>query len=175
MNIIDQQSDSLEINEIKKHLYIDHNLDDQLLDTYRIASLEVAQSYLHNQVLETLYENETHELEPVNYGLSYEFRIPYRPKELVLWDIEDNPITIFYEQIQYDPGTGILHVFNNFDITKAQALTGYSKDTQYQINIARLLMIGEWYKYRENSQSLNLSEISFGTKLLLDMIQGSFL
>lgn len=36
----------IELNEIKQHLRIDHNLDDDLLEIYSTAALEAAENYI---------------------------------------------------------------------------------------------------------------------------------
>lgn len=39
----------IDLDEIKAHLRIDHNLDDELLELYALSSLEVANNYIGKQ------------------------------------------------------------------------------------------------------------------------------
>ena len=36
----------IELEEIKQHLNLDHDLDDELLETYKVATLEVCQKHI---------------------------------------------------------------------------------------------------------------------------------
>ena len=36
----------IELEEIKQHLNLDHDLDDKLLETYKVATLEVCQKHI---------------------------------------------------------------------------------------------------------------------------------
>ena len=83
----------MELSLIKKHLYIDNNLDDALLAHYEEAAEKAITNYIHSS-----YDNTNKSLEQ-----------------------------------------------------------------------AKLLLIGDWYSFRENNITLNLTEISTGVKFLLDM------
>ena len=58
---------NLTIDEIKAHLNLDHDLDDELLEAYKVAALEVCQKHIGK----TFGEEETEKTIPFNvYRLS---------------------------------------------------------------------------------------------------------
>jgi len=83
----------MEITLIKKHLYIDHNSDDDLILSYEESAESAIAAYTHKA-----YDN-----------------------------------------------------------------------TNKSLEHAKLLLISDWYNFRENTIALNLSEITTGVKFLLDM------
>lgn len=48
---------NIELDEIKEHLNIDHDLDDSLLEGYKLAALEVCQKHIGKTFADTDTEN----------------------------------------------------------------------------------------------------------------------
>lgn len=87
---------NLTINEIKAHLNLDHDLDDELLEAYKVATLEVCQKHIGK----TFGEEETEKTIPftpaIKIGCLMYIAYLYTNREAVtdLANLKPAPMTI---------------------------------------------------------------------------------
>ena len=88
--------DNLTIDEIKAHLNLDHDLDDELLEAYKVATLEVCQKHIGK----TFGEEETEKTIPftpaIKIGCLMYIAYLYTNREAVtdLANLKPAPMTI---------------------------------------------------------------------------------
>jgi len=160
--ILDQKSqDALDLQMVKDHLVVLDSDDDQLIEAYIKASLEVAERYIHAPITSERYyvyleENKT------TYTLKHAPSNVYLYQDDVL--IKEIPFTFAFPYLTIEEQT-------EGNIIRAD-IPSYNNPS---IEQARLLLIGTYYKTRENEDFSNLKEIPFGVQRLLDLNTQSYL
>ena len=158
--------DKLSLDLVKSHLVVTIDDDNALIQSYIEASIGTVEDYLHASIFET-----THLYFMANSPIQNEYylSVPDQAVEIYIEYISDLgsfhllPPSRWYEQgemiiIPGDPTKQFSHI---------KVHTGLYKKIN-QINQARLLLIGSWYAYRENTVALKLSELPDGVRRILD-------
>lgn len=168
MTEISQSPDPLSLELIKSHIVIEHNLDDTLLEHYKNASLDTIEKYLNASILERIFQSGsggsvTNESDVITFDLTY------KPKSIIVYytdGSQDDTVDYFY-----DTGAQILYVDNqDFNIDRVEAfISPININTSNQI---RLLLIANWYAFREADTNLNLKEVPTGIIFMIDKIKG---
>ena len=186
MTIINQAIDTLDIALAKQHLYVDFATDDSLISHHIDASLEAVEGYLGIQILETMYESTNEELANTGDGY-YRLSLPFKPSYIEI-DISDGSSFIITwgedvlgsYNISYDNTARVLTIpypirpnMGTDTVTAINAVCG--GHTLNAINQARLLMIGNWYAFRENDVTGSAKALPTGAVFLLDSIEGASL
>jgi hypothetical protein len=166
MTEISQSTDPLSLELIKSHIVIEHNLDDTLLEHYKNASLDTIEKYLNASILERIFQSGT----VTNESDVLTFDLTYKPKSIIVYytdGSQDDTVDYFY-----DIGAQMLYVDNqDFNIDRVEAfITPININTSNQI---RLLLLANWYAFREADTNLNLKEVPTGIMFIIDKIKGS--
>ena len=153
--------DTLDIQMVKNHLVVLDSDDDQLIEAYIQASFEVVERYIHAPITSERYyayledNKNTYALKhaPSNVYL-------YQDDEL----IKEIPFKYNFPYLTIDEQA-------EGNIIRADVAAANNPS----IEQARLLLIGTYYKTRENEDFSNLKEIPFGVQRLLDLNTRSYL
>ncbi len=174
----DQETDALHLEAVKRHLLVYIDDDDALIQSYINASLGIVQNYVHRSVLGAVYTSTPNEITPEPNG-DIILSLPEYPTAFFVmvtgqapalledtghhwkYDYNLNQITIFFR-----PGMPPVDEF--------QAFTGMQNNLP-QIDQARMLLIGTFYAFREDTIALKLSELPTGVKMILDNLSGASL
>lgn len=165
-------TDTLQIELVKAHLLIDHDLDDVILQHYIVASLETIESEADAQFFVREWANEAHELIPFLDG-TIRLSLPVDADKVL---IDDGLLQVQLNNTQwYFCSDGIIIDLSQFDFTQTlvsvTAETGQS-DVVNKVNQLRLLIIGEWYNSRENAVIGSISqEIPTGLKFMIQKLR----
>ena len=181
MDIQIQTPDSLDIILVKSHLYVDFNDDDTLIQHYIDASLTASEIYLNRGVLYTSYQNTSAELdnrEIINGVEYYVLRIKWRPQDVFIQFDGGSFKHLFKDEFTYDIGNSKLYIPAIYDdepnaIVNIDATYGIENNEIPSLDQARMLMVGDWYAFREANSNLNLKEFSTSAKFLLDSLEGA--
>lgn len=174
MNVKTQADDTLTLELTKQHLYVDFDDDDILIGNQIIASLQAVEHYLNLQVLDTTYENTTEELTPFEDDV-LKLTLSYKPHNITVTDSSGSTTyTEREEYYRYDNADGYLYVPQTDDgITAIEAVCG-GVNTQ-SIDQARLLLVGNFYAFRENDVNTTINQLPTGATFLLDSLEGAVL
>ena len=87
---------NLTIDEIKAHLNLDHDLDDELLEAYKVATLEVCQKYIGKTFGEEVTEQAIPFTPAIKIGCLMYIAYLYTNREAVtdLANLKPAPMTI---------------------------------------------------------------------------------
>ena len=181
MDILSQTSDSLSLDLVKSHLYVDFIEDDDLIQHYIDASLQQVTVYLNYEVLETQYITTTEEFTPVNIdGVDvYKLKVPYKPNKItyrITNPFVPEGYTDSYEStdINYDVGTSTLIVpYLDKGEESVIVYAGKEENKTPAINQARMLLIGNWYAFREDNINTTINKLPTGAAYILDTMEGS--
>ena len=168
MDLIQESTDTLELDLIKAHLVISHNLDDVLLEHYKKASLEVVEEYLTTSLLDRIYESTSDEVVSDNQNTMLELECPYPPDKMIVYFSDGSQED---EHVTYDIGAKILYYYNinDLEVTKIEAFTFLKNSTA--IEQVRLLLIGNWYEFRNADTALNLKQVPTGLLFMIDKLK----
>ncbi len=157
-------NDTISIDLAKQHLYVDHNLDNILIQAYIDASRGIVEDYMHSTVLQREYSASLEELIPTEVGLML-----YLEEDPFFVEITSNlGVEVLDKRYYtYDYDYILIPAVEDRTITAVTAKTG-KVSQQAQILQARLLLIGSAYAYRENSVALRMSQVPDGVRFILD-------
>ena len=174
MTVKTQADDTLTLELTKQHLYVDFSDDDTLIGNQITASLQAVENYLNLQVLDTTYENTVDELTPFEDDV-LKLTLPYKPHSITVTDSSGaKTYTEREEHYVYDNADGYLYVPNtDTGITALEAVCG-GVNTQ-SIDQARLLLVGNWYAFREADVNSYMNTLPTGATFLLDSLEGAVL
>jgi len=176
LTITAQEADLLQLPLVKQHLYVDITEDDVLIQSYIDSSIFAVQDYILAPIFETTYTNTVDELTDIDNV--YTLRIPHKPiKVTVTYPTEPNKV-IYYDEMDYDNGTGILTITDELGFEKALTIVANIPSLLNKTQQSRMLLIGTWYAYRENdidTNSTTVAELPTGVKFMLDSIRKSVL
>ncbi len=158
--------DNITLDLAKAHCYISITDDDLIVAQYIEASRGVVEDYIHASVLQKTFTSEPHELLTVDD--EFILRLDETPNHVfVLFDgqtaQQEIPKSGYYYKNNYlhiplIPGSPNVHQFT--------VNTGKVKQSA-QIMQARLLLIGTYYTFKENTVALRLNEVPDGVKRIL--------
>jgi len=170
MNLMTTQTDNITLDMAKQHLYIQDIEDDKLIPIYIASSLAVVEDYIHDIVLERTYETTQTEIATLA-AAGYKIQLNDKPKEILVtlqghtypllsteWRWNDKILTIDAPQ-------------HNLQIEKISAICGRGNNLA-QITQARLLLIGDYYSYRNDNLETNIRELPTGIKMILGNCTG---
>lgn len=174
--IVDTQAyDTLTLEIAKSHLYVDFANDDALITNQIAASLQAVENYMSLQVLDTTYGATAEELIPFAEYDALKLTLPYKPDSVTVTD--DSGVTTYTERDEvyyYDNADGYLYIPDtDSNITSIEAVCG-GINTQ-SIDQARLLLIGNWYAFREADVNGAINKLPTGATFLLDSLEGAIL
>ncbi len=174
MDIVTQPLDTLDIALVKQHLYVDFATDDALIQHHINASLVLVENYLGIKVLDVTYESVTGELEEFTPGM-LKLSLPYKPIAIMVTD--DMGVKAYTERddfYEYDNTGRFLYVpYTDTNITSVMA--GCGEEKSEAVDQARLLIIGNWYAFRENDVVGSAKALPTGAVFLLDSLEGASL
>jgi len=174
MDIQTQTPDSLDISLVKSHLYVDFNDDDTLIQHYIDASLTASELYLHKGILYTVYENTADEIIPSNN--IFTLRMPYKPEKVTLALTDLSTVELYKDEYTFDVGNSKLYISDVYEdnpVLEILTTVGTELNANPSLDQARMLMVGDWYAFREANSNLNLREFSTSAKFLLDSLEDS--
>ena len=158
--------DPLEMDLIKAHLVVEHNLDDTIISHYSSASLEVIEEYLNYSLLGRIFETTTNEITEQMLYLD----LPYKPQSIIVYYDDGSQEDDI--DFMYDIGTKTLYVENTENnITKVEAFV--IPKYPNAVNQIRLLLIGNMYEFRNADTAQNLKQVPTGIMFLIDKLQDS--
>jgi len=173
MDVISQTADALDLASVKQHLNVDFTEDDVLIQSYIDASLMYVQGQTHRGILETYYTNTTDEFIPVAIdGVEYYvLRVPYRPDNIFVF-IQNLPtVSVFPDEVAYNIGTGKLYIPATYDgATKIDVTIGRESNDTPLVNQARLMIVANWYAFRESDFVGSIKEVPTGVQRILDNV-----
>lgn len=183
MDLISQESDPLSLSLLKSHLNIDADdtYDDTLLQFYLDTSLEFVIRDIYFDPRLAVYEATEDELiVSETYPYYYSLSIPTWIKTITIENPEGTQTytrEFFSLRSTYDPETNTLRIYEEdiSDIISVTATTGLNASEMTPITQARLLIIGDWFRNREDSQTVQFSSLPNGSKRLLDKFRRSYI
>ena len=184
MLLVSKNPPSVTLQQVKEHLVINHNLDDDLILSYIQSSIAYISRYIGLYPWGEEYQAETDELNPTDKDLFpwYILTIPKRPTEIVYKDsdLEEHKFNKLEIDELYDPGTQILRIpLSEADIKNDLGTIPVSINAKSEIpdelfpivDTSVKLLVGDLYKYREDSSTLTVKNIPNGVQRLLDTIR----
>ncbi len=145
---------------------IDYTVDDSLLQTYLSAAINWCSDYIGVYPYGKEYQNTPEELTDNFYAI---FELQERPQEV---EINLGAIKLLKTEIDsfYDKGKNLLILPNEPKITNVEVNTALDQERIELFNQAVKLLAGDWYRYREDTQTLTTSSIPTGIKSILDLL-----
>ena len=189
-----QDADSLTLDLIKQHLYIDTIADDILLEAYKVASLGTVQKYLSSDILKTTWGNT--DLESVIMDSKFYLNLQYKPYSVTVTSTEPIPENILHKSYSTEVSTNLVTTievdkcfysyindelvidvsnivtYSDTAVLTVGALTGDSTVSK-MTELARLMLIAGWYANREPSTNLQTNKVPYNVGLLLDLESNS--
>jgi hypothetical protein len=169
MTLKNTAPDNLDLGLVKEHLVVDHGDDDALIQSYINASLGYVEAYIHDPILQMEYEADPNEMLPVN--MEYRLQIPKTPK-IVLIRIGTHTDILPPTDWSYQGSTLTIPVRLHVTPSAIVVMAG-APEWIDAINQARLMLIGQFYNYRENVADLRIMELPTGVKFILDNVTGA--
>jgi len=170
MKLIKTENDNITLDIAKKHIYVDFNDDDTIIDLYIKASLGVVEDYIHGIVLEQTYETTQSEAQSLELA-GWAMVMPVAPYSVIVTvaghDYELPQDSWYWNRkvLTISPAS------KNVIIEKVTAIAGRKTDRP-QITQARLLLIGDYYAYRNNNVDMMIRELPTGIKMILGNCTG---
>jgi hypothetical protein len=172
MTLTQKQNPLITLQEAKAHLYVDHDMDNNLIQGYLQSAIAYCSEYIGIYPYGASYEATPDEID--SGDLKY-LELEYRPYYVEVQYASDME---FYNKPDIDQiYTSEIHQLTLYapEAISIKAEVGLSglrgQDRLMIFGQAVLLQVGDFYKYRENDQTLSISSLSTGTKRLLDQIQ----
>ena len=158
MMILDSKSlDSLSLDLVKDHLQVLDTSDDNLIQMYVDASLSIVEKHINCPITSETYSSEVNAL-PM-------YEIPYKPQNVYLYQnstlIAEVPFTYSYPTLTLDIPTDT----PAYNLIKADVQGENTK----AIDQARLLLIGSFFRVRENEDFSNMTETPWAVTRLLNL------
>ena len=152
-------SDPLNLELVKAHLVVEHDIDNTLIQVYIQSSLDLVEKYINKPITTERYYSPT--------GDFYE--VPYKPTHVYLY--QDGAIVEEVTEFEY------VYPKLTFQTTTPhnEVIVEIEGKNSPTIQAARLLHIGSQYATRENEDFSNKKEISISIARLLDLNSGVYL
>ncbi len=163
---------NITLNDVKRHLYVDHDLDNNLLEMYLQSAIAWCSEYIGIYPYGCSY---VASIEELNSGDLKSLELEYRP---YLVEIQTSGDSEFLNKqdidLIYSSETQELIVYSP-EASSIKAEVGFSgsrgQERIKMFNQAVLLTVGDYYKYREDTNTLSLTSLPQGTIRLLNQIQ----
>ena len=167
-------TDSLTLDSVKAHLNVTFDDDDDLILGYLKSSLLYVERSTNRVLRPLTYEAEDDELEEFEYDAVSWFclELPTRPLSVLLDTTEYTSLNDFYI---YDSADSLLYIPYDETVTSITANCGSVIDDYSEvelINQARLLLVGNWYAFREADIIGSIKEIPTGVSRIIDILSG---
>ena len=170
MILTQTETDKLDITLVKAHLVVDHATDDLLIESYIKASIGYVEAYIHDSILDNYFTNDQNELKLIN--MQYILKIPTAPK-MVIVKVGQHTDILPDSAWNFSNGHVYIDQVSNITPTEITAMVGIDPKWSDSINQARLLLIGQFYNYRESIADLRILELPHGVKFILDNVTGA--
>ncbi len=170
MDIISQSADSLTLSAVKEHLYVDFVDDDALIQSYMNASMNYVRLAIHKEILLTTYESTVAEEVLIDESY-YKLYIDFKPSKVSVTQLGDIVTELVADDYTFDPA-GYLLVSEVTDLDKITAENGDLTQDPI-IDQIRLMLIANWYSFREADFTSTINEVPNGVSRLMDIIQNS--
>lgn len=170
-------TDALTLDSVKAHLNVTFDDDNGLIESYQKASLLFLEKSTNRYLRPLKFIADESELIPIiNHNEQFfQLSLPYRPEEVVVDSVSYNDIDDFYS---YDCTNKILYIPYTQPVTEIHVITGASNVSLIDlelINQARLMLIANWYAFRESDITTTINEVPNGVKRIIDLISGSLI
>lgn len=167
-------TDELSLSFVKEHLNVTFSEDDVLIGNYINASLLFVEKGCNRilRPLEYIIEDDEKEAINISEGEFFELHLLKRPYEVIVDGTSYTELDNFYVyNLQY----GLLYVPYTPETVTITANCGSSNTSLQEIeliNQARLLLIGNWYSYRESDIIGSIKEVPNGVGRIMDILAG---
>jgi len=176
MQLTNTQVDPLDIDTVKAHLVVNTDVDDQLIQTYTDASLEQVELYLHKRLLIRTFVSDPAAMVPTPES-TLVLDLPEKPSIVTLTFSDQgmsHRLILQPDQYVWKDGLLTIPVTTSYTYNEVTAEVGVEFG-QRAILQARLLLIGNFYSFREDAVALRLNELPNGVRAILDSITGGSL
>lgn len=166
MTLQSTEADNITIILVNQHLRILNDEESFLIERYITASLGAVEDYMHEKALKSIYVNTADELIPIDGSESdLLLYLEVNPRSIEITsnlgtETLDERYYVYADNYIYIPGV------DGRTITEVKVNTGKYKHSA-QIIQARLLLIGSYYEFRENTVPLRLSTVPDGVAAIL--------
>jgi hypothetical protein len=164
---------NITLQDVKEHLVIDYDTDDTLLQSYLDSAIVYAYTYIGIYPYGRTYISTPEEMDS---EIIYSLDLPERPHQVQIEYPNSSTELSWYEITNYyDKSKHILFIpktdDENGDYPTQITAEVKLQDPQIGLfNQAVKLIVGDFYKFRENAQTLTVKEIPQASKMLLDII-----
>ncbi len=163
--------DSLTLDLAKEHLNVSFAEDDNLITSYINSSLLYMEKSTNRIIKSLKYINSSKELLPVEIinNMYFKLHLPYTPYSVMINSIPYNKLDEMYNYISTEK---TLFIDYDKSITSIVALCGPISEMEL-IHQARLMLIGNWYAFRESDIIASINEVPNGVTRIIDVISSS--
>lgn len=162
-------TDPLELSTVKAHLNVGFDDDDSLISQYMKASLRFVEVETNRLLVQKTFVSTVDEVLNAIERETIKLKIPYRP---VYIKIDDEKIDNQAGKWYWEGGTLTIKS-NKTEITSIEAIINVDDNDSEEINLitqARLMLIANWYAFREADYTGNINEIPTGVTRILSIL-----